>query len=59
MQVQKLIQEEFPGTEVIPSNYPVAPAKVCHAVLARFASSRMLSDEGDTSSKLAGHRCYE
>mmetsp|Transcript_34928 Transcript_34928/g.87988 ORF Transcript_34928/g.87988 Transcript_34928/m.87988 type:complete len:137 (-) Transcript_34928:345-755(-) len=43
MQVQKLIQDEFPGTEVIPSSFPVAPAKMALAKFAGFAQMGLLA----------------
>mmetsp|Transcript_39569 Transcript_39569/g.112225 ORF Transcript_39569/g.112225 Transcript_39569/m.112225 type:complete len:138 (+) Transcript_39569:337-750(+) len=43
MQVRELISREFPGVEVIPSNYPVAPIKLALAKCAGYAQMGLLA----------------
>lgn len=43
MQVQNIISREFPGVEVIPSNYPVAPVKLALGRLVTYAQLGLLA----------------
>lgn len=43
MQVQNLISREFPGVEVVPSHYPVAPANLALGKLAGYTQMGLLA----------------
>ena len=43
MQVQKLVHQEYPGVEVIPSNYPVAPANLALGKLCSYAQMGLIA----------------